>query len=183
MGREFMDAMDAMGFSDQNTRPLLTNADEHSSERDNHLDEEDRIFEEAFQNVMPEDAVGTEDKIAACTQPSSNPYHGTNGTVLRRIRHGEIKAAGSLDLHGLTQDKARKALDRFIRHSQREEHRMVLVIVGQGYHSRQHAVLQQAVPRWLREDLADIVLRILPAPREFGGAGALCVILREAKPR
>jgi len=174
--------MDAMGFSDQNTRSMPTSPDEASSERDSRLDEEDRIFEEAFQNVMPEDDLQTEDSRGIYTQTSNNPYHGASATILRRIRHGEIKAAGSLDLHGLTRDKARNALDRFVRHSQREGHRMVLVIVGQGFHSRKHAVLQQAVPKWLREDLADIVLRILPAPRELGGAGALCIILRRTNP-
>jgi DNA-nicking Smr family endonuclease len=84
---------------------------------------------------------------------------------------------GRIDLHGLTQDEAHRALTAFIGRMRRSGARCVLVITGRGL--RTGGVLRQAVPQWLdAPGLRDMVLAFGPARIEHGGEGALYVLLR-----
>ncbi|MGQ0531597.1 MAG: Smr/MutS family protein [Caulobacteraceae bacterium] len=95
----------------------------------------------------------------------------------KRVRRGNLKIGGQLDLHGHTQDTARAALRRFLRAAQRRGNRTVIVITGAGRGGE--GVLKERLPEWLGEgEIAALVAGYAPAHRSHGGAGAFYVFLR-----
>ena len=102
-----------------------------------------------------------------------------DGVTIEGVRYGPIEAR--LDLHGMTQAEAHRALAGFIRTARGGGKRCVLVITGRGA-PRDHGgagVLREAVPRWLAEPgLRPHLLAIATAQPQDGGAGALYVMLR-----
>ena len=98
-----------------------------------------------------------------------------------RIAREREEIGGRIDLHGLTQDRARVALERFVQGSWAEGYRAILVITGKGVQG--DGVLRRRVPEWLgAPHLAHIVAGISEAHRRHGGEGALYVALKR-KPR
>jgi DNA-nicking Smr family endonuclease len=106
---------------------------------------------------------------------------GFDAQVMKRLRTGGFRIQGTLDLHGLTRDKAQAALDPFIGQARREGHRCVLVITGKGLNSEdQIPVLRTGLQQWLtRGRLARQVLAYCSAQPADGGAGAVYVLLRK----
>ncbi len=105
---------------------------------------------------------------------------GFDPQVVRRLRTGGFRIQGTLDLHGLTRDRALAAVDPFIVQSRREAKRCVLVITGKGLNSEaQVPVLRNELVGWLsRGKLARCVLAFCPAQPADGGSGAVYVLLR-----
>jgi DNA-nicking Smr family endonuclease len=99
----------------------------------------------------------------------------------QRLKRGQMPIEARLDLHGMTQDEAHRALDRFIREMYDAGRRAVLIITGKG--TREGVgVLRQAVPRWLAEARCrSYVLATEEARPQHGGAGALYVLLRRKR--
>jgi DNA-nicking Smr family endonuclease len=98
-----------------------------------------------------------------------------------RIARERDPIGARLDLHGLTQDRARSTLERFLARAWDEGFRAVLVITGKGVTG--DGVLRRAAPEWLAApQLAHIVAGISEAHRRHGGEGALYVALKR-KPR
>jgi DNA-nicking Smr family endonuclease len=98
-----------------------------------------------------------------------------------RIAKERDAIGGRLDLHGLTQDRARAVLERFLARAWDDGQRAVLVITGKGFTG--DGVLRRATPEWLAAPhLAHIVAGISEAHRRHGGEGALYVALKR-KPR
>jgi DNA-nicking Smr family endonuclease len=100
-------------------------------------------------------------------------------------RHRIVKQrepiGGRLDLHGLTQDRARAVLEAFLRSAWDDGWRAVLVITGKGVQG--DGVLRKRAPEWLgAPHLGHIVAGISEAHRRHGGEGALYVALKR-KPR
>ena len=94
-----------------------------------------------------------------------------------RIAKERDPIGARIDLHGMTQDRARAALQSFLRRSWDEGYRAVLVITGKG--SRGDGVLRRQTPEWLAEPaLREIVAGISEAHRRHGGEGALYVALK-----
>jgi DNA-nicking Smr family endonuclease len=125
-------------------------------------------------------------KAAARPGPSAPPRAAPTGEGTpmfdrrRFARGGGTAVEARLDLHGLTQDEAHRALTRFIEASSRAGLRQVLVITGKGRQGE--GVLRGAVPRWLAEDsLRGRVLAASPAAPRDGGSGALYLRLRRAR--
>lgn len=110
-----------------------------------------------------------------------------------RLRRGEMEIDARLDLHGLDQDKARDALEKFIVGAHRAEKRCVLVITGTGkrgvrdgdeeeWFMPQKGVLKQKVPEWLAgEKLRHLIVKTHPAQRKHGGEGAMYVLIRRRR--
>jgi DNA-nicking Smr family endonuclease len=100
--------------------------------------------------------------------------------VVRKLRAGEVAVQGHLDLHGLTRDEARSALERYVLASRQAGKRCVLVVHGRGLHSKdQIPVLKTSVQLWLtRGRIARSVLAFTTARPHDGGAGAVYVLLR-----
>jgi DNA-nicking Smr family endonuclease len=105
---------------------------------------------------------------------------GFDERVRRKLRAGAFSTQAHVDLHGLTRDEARAALERFVEQAKLSGHRCVLVVTGRGLHSRdQVPVLKAGVQAWLsRGRLARHVLAFCTARPQDGGAGALYVLLR-----
>jgi len=98
-----------------------------------------------------------------------------------RIAKERDPIGARLDLHGLTHDRARSTLERFLARAWDEGYRAVLVITGKGVQG--DGVLRRAAPEWLAAPhLAHIVAGISEAHRKHGGEGALYVALKR-KPR
>jgi DNA-nicking Smr family endonuclease len=106
--------------------------------------------------------------------------HGFDANVLRKLRAGEFSTQAHVDLHGLTRDEAKGALERFVQKARVAGHRCVLVVTGRGLHSKdQVPVLKAGVQQWLsRGRLAKHVLAFCSARPRDGGAGAVYVLLR-----
>lgn len=110
--------------------------------------------------------------------PEDDELRPLAGNRLRQVKRGIISLDRQLDLHGLTREEALAALPRFLSSARLAGEKGVLVITGQGLHSADGPVLQQAVAGWLRDQGRELVLEYAPAPRELGGGGALVVFLR-----
>src|SRR5487761_35452 len=102
--------------------------------------------------------------------------------TLKSLKRGEMPVEARLDLHGLTQAAAHRALVRFIAEVAADGVRLALVITGKGRGGE--GVLREAVPRWLGEaGTRAQILAVTPAPPQLGGGGALCVLLRRRRER
>ena len=107
-----------------------------------------------------------------------------------RLRRGQMAIEGRLDLHGMTQSEAERALDRFLAASAAAGKRCLLVITGKGSTARgddsvipaRVGVLRDAVPGWLaKPGNRRLVVATHPAARRHGGGGALYVLLRRRR--
>ena len=102
--------------------------------------------------------------------------------TLDRLRRGQLRPEGRLDLHGMTQAEAHGALEKFIPRAQGAGRRCVIVITGKGSVSAGGGVLRNAVPGWLNApSLRPSVLAFAEAVPRDGGAGALYVLLRRKR--
>ena len=109
--------------------------------------------------------------------PPLDQFTGVDRATAERLRRGRRAIEARLDLHGMTQPEAHRALQGFVSGSRAAGRRCVLVITGHGRSSG--GILKSAVPRWLHEpDLRRDVLAIAPARPQHGGSGALYLLLR-----
>jgi DNA-nicking Smr family endonuclease len=120
---------------------------------------------------------------AAPASPSPPPldrFAGIDRATAERLKRGKLAIEARLDLHGLIQDEAHRALTGFVGGSRASGLRCVLVITGRG--AVGGGILRQAVPRWLDEPgLRRHLLAIAPAQPCDGGAGALYLLLRRSE--
>jgi len=110
-------------------------------------------------------------------QPPLDRFAGLDRATAERLKRGRYPVEARLDLHGMTQAEAHRALSGFVAASRSLGRRSVLVITGHGRISG--GILKAAVPRWLAEpELRRHLLAITPAQPRDGGAGALYLLLR-----
>lgn len=118
-------------------------------------------------------------------QPAPRPslhQHPIEEPVAKKLAKGRLPIDSRIDLHGMTQDRARFALLDFLQMSQRAGDRIVLVITGKG--SSGQGVLRQNVPQWLTlPPLSGVVNGFRTSHISHGGEGALYVRLRKPKMR
>jgi DNA-nicking Smr family endonuclease len=111
--------------------------------------------------------------------PALDRFSGIDRANAERLKRGFHPIEARLDLHGMTQAEAHRALAAFVRQSHDAGRRCVLVITGRGFGPIGPGVLKLAVPRWLEDAaLRRRILAIAPAQPRDGGAGALYVLLR-----
>jgi DNA-nicking Smr family endonuclease len=110
-----------------------------------------------------------------------HPIAGLDRRQALRLKRGQLPVEARLDLHGLTQAEAHRALAGFVARSAAAGRRVLLIVTGKG--SREGTgVLKEAVPRWLEEpQMRARVLATAPAVPRDGGAGALYILLRRAR--
>jgi DNA-nicking Smr family endonuclease len=98
-----------------------------------------------------------------------------------RIAKEREEIGARIDLHGMTQERARAALEAFLFRAFDDGWRAVLVITGKGVQG--DGVLRKNVPAWLgAPHLAHVVAGLSEAARHHGGEGALYVALKR-KPK
>jgi DNA-nicking Smr family endonuclease len=107
---------------------------------------------------------------------------GLDPSIVRRLRRGEYAVQGHIDLHGMTREEAKGAVDRFLREARNQGKRCVLVVHGRGTHSKdQVPILKEALKAWLAANrFGRHVLAFATARPADGGAGAVYVLLRRA---
>ncbi len=107
---------------------------------------------------------------------------GLDQTIVAKLRRGEFAVQGHLDLHGMTREEAKAAVEGFLRRSRQGGKRCVLLVHGRGTHSRdQLPVLKEALRTWLQTNrFGRHVLAFATARPVDGGAGAVYVLLRRA---
>lgn len=95
----------------------------------------------------------------------------------KRIVRGHEPLEARIDLHGMTHDRARAALESYLLRVWDEGCREVLVITGKG--TQGDGVLRRFTPEWLAAPpLRAIVAGVSQAHRRHGGEGALYVALK-----
>ena len=121
---------------------------------------------------------GLPNKPSPVLQPLDR-FAGVDRATAEKVKRGRYPVAGRLDLHGLTQIEAHRALVDFVSGARAAGKRCVLVITGHGRISG--GVLKASVPRWLSEpELRRHILATAPAQPQHGGDGALYLLLRKA---
>ena len=100
----------------------------------------------------------------------------------QRFKRGQLPVEARLDLHGMTQTEAHRALSAFLSGQHAAGRRCVIVVTGKGVGKEGGGVLRNAVPRWLNEaPNRDKVLAFEYARQRDGGAGALYVLLKRKR--
>ena len=119
-------------------------------------------------------------KASNVREPSLDSLAGIDRANAERLKRGRHDIEARLDLHGLTQSEAHRALSGFVIDSQAAGRRCVLVITGRGRLGG--GILRAAVPRWLAEPgLRRHLLGIAQAQPHHGGGGALYLLLRRTR--
>ncbi|MGH6878786.1 MAG: Smr/MutS family protein [Rhizomicrobium sp.] len=177
-------------------------------------DEERELFEGALADAAPLKKAPRRPKkiapasapVAAIPQVKALPRNavevprrtvGIDGNTADRLRRGLLDPHARLDLHGLTERAAHRALVTFLRGAKTRKLRLVLIVTGKGGNAgsrgdedvafdlgldmRMRGVLRTMTPRWLQEPgLAELIAHTCEAHRRHGGAGALYVYLRKS---
>jgi DNA-nicking Smr family endonuclease len=101
---------------------------------------------------------------------------GIQASALRKLRRGDYRVQGELDLHGLTVSEAKQALREFLAHALMRQWRCVRIIHGKGLRSGHRGpVLKGMVGATLRK--VGPVLAYVSARQVDGGTGAVYVLL------
>lgn len=114
-------------------------------------------------------------KKALAAPPQKQGFDRATETKLKK---GKLPLEGRIDLHGMTQEEAHRALRRFITDSLKAGRRTVLVITGKGRAGG--GVLRRMLPFWLEEpSLQKMVIALTAAQPRDGGDGAFYLRLRK----
>lgn len=127
-------------------------------------------------------------------RPGPPPLAPLDRRTTQKLSRGTISIDARIDLHGMTQEAARRRLLGFLGEAQARGDKLVLVITGKGRAGRggaeAHAdplepgrgVLRRVVPEWLAAPgLRATVVGFSPARPEHGGDGALYVRVRRPR--
>lgn len=100
-----------------------------------------------------------------------------NKQTIRKLRRGQFKVDEELDLHGMTVEMARTALENFLTDCKYNSWRCVSIIHGKGISSEnKKPVIKNKVNNWLQQ--RDDVLAFCSATRADGGTGAIYLLLK-----
>ncbi len=100
----------------------------------------------------------------------------------QKLRRGQMPVEARIDLHGMTQTEAHRALTAFVDRQWFAGKRCVMVVTGKGSGQEGGGVLRRMVPRWLNEGSTRTkVLAFDYARQRDGGAGALYVLLKRKR--
>lgn len=108
-----------------------------------------------------------------------DPPGGVDGATWQRLRGGKLSPERSLDLHGLTAQRAFQALVAFLRSAHADGLRCVEVITGRGSGDA-IGVLRRELPLWLnRPDIRPLVLAA--AHPHAANPGSVRLLLRRVR--
>ncbi len=112
----------------------------------------------------------------------------------QRVIRGKVEVDAKIDLHGMRQSEAHRALIDRVLKARLDGARVLLVITGKGtagggplhrpepFRARGGGVLKAQVPGWLAcEPLRSMIFSVQQAHRKHGGAGALYVFLKRVR--
>ena len=89
-----------------------------------------------------------------------------------------VKPQDSLDLHGLTRERALQSIKKFIFESKKNNLKVVLIIHGKGFRSENKiAVLKDLVEYYIETEGKYCIKYSVEAPARLGGSGAKLIYL------
>lgn len=129
---------------------------------------------------LPNAKLSDGDPYSLDDAPESYRASGVSGEALRRLRREANKIRECLDLHGLTREQARVAIQHFVRSAAARGVLRVRIVHGQGYGSQGGtSVLRYLARHWLAQ-MPEVLGFVTPSPAE-GGKGAVVVLLRSSQ--
>jgi DNA-nicking Smr family endonuclease len=147
---------------------------------------ERKEFAKDFKEARP-----IKSKAAPRTAKKPGGTGGLDGNTQDRLKRGLIAPDATLDLHGMTQERAHRTLARFLHGARERGNRLIVVVTGKGnpraadaaaWTQSPHGVLKDMVPRWLAEpELKALIALVQSAHIRHGGGGALYVYLRKGR--
>jgi DNA-nicking Smr family endonuclease len=118
-------------------------------------------------------------------KPSAPPLAPLGRREKSRLSRGRSEIDARLDLHGMTQTRAHRALHGFLQRAHSDGLTFVLVITGKGKvggSESERGVLRRQVPQWLSlPEFRSLVVGFEEAHIGHGGEGALYVRIRRAR--
>ena len=124
-------------------------------------------------------------KIARAPKPLAAPPLAPIGRRERsQLSRGRKEIDARLDLHGMTQTRAHRALAGFLQRAHSDGLTFVLIITGKGKMGAEseRGVLRRQVPQWLSlPEFRSLVVGFEEAHVGHGGEGALYVRIRRAR--
>lgn len=136
--------------------------------------------------VRPPRPAGSPKQTSVVLRPKNPPPLAPLGRRERsHLARGRKEIEARLDLHGMTQARAHRALIGFLSRASEDGLTFVLVITGKGRSGAldsERGVLRRQVPEWLGlPEFRSLVVGFEEASIGHGGAGALYVRLRRAR--
>ena len=123
--------------------------------------------------------------IAAPPKPSQPPLAPLGRRERSQLSRGRKDIDARLDLHGMTQTRAHRALFGFLQRAHHDGLTFVLIITGKGKvggAESERGVLRRQVPQWLSlPEFRSMVVGFEEAHIGHGGEGALYVRVRRAR--
>jgi DNA-nicking Smr family endonuclease len=124
-------------------------------------------------------------KVSKAGKPGAPPLVPLGRRERTRLSRGKSEIDARLDLHGMTQMRAHRALLGFLQRAHREGLTFVLVITGKGSADGlepERGVLRRQVPQWLSmPEFRSLVVGFDEAHIGHGGEGALYVRVRRSR--
>jgi DNA-nicking Smr family endonuclease len=122
-------------------------------------------------------------KIAPPPKPQAPPLAPIGRRDRAKLSRGKQEIDARIDLHGMTQTRAHRALFGFLQRAHHEGFTFVLVITGKGrLGDTERGVLRRQVPQWLAlPEFRALVVGFEEAHIGHGGEGALYVRVRRAR--
>lgn len=132
--------------------------------------ERDAVLQESLGHLSPLAPVEETGEALVYRRPHLNP------AVFRKLRAGQYRVDGEIDLHGLRAAMVEPALQQFLAEALREGARVVRVVHGKGLRSGNRGpVLKLVASHYLAR--IDAVLGFASAREVDGGSGAILVLL------
>lgn len=117
--------------------------------------------------------------------PSAPPLARLGRRERSQLSRGRKEIDARIDLHGMTQTRAHRALSDFLRRAHADGLTFVLVITGKGRSGEsesERGVLRRQVPQWLSlPEFRTLVVGFEEAHIGHGGEGALYVRIRRVR--
>jgi DNA-nicking Smr family endonuclease len=123
-------------------------------------------------------------KIAPAPRPQAPPLAPLGRRERAQLSRGRKEIDARIDLHGMTQTRAHRALFGFLQRAQDDGLSFVLVITGKGKvgAESERGVLRRQVPQWLNlPEFRLLVVGYEEAHVGHGGEGALYVRVRRSR--
>jgi DNA-nicking Smr family endonuclease len=124
-------------------------------------------------------------QTASPPKPATPPLAPLGRRERSKLSRGRMEIDARLDLHGMTQLRAHRALFGFLQRAHGDGLTFVLVITGKGrvgVAESERGVLRRQVPQWLAlPEFRSLVVGFEEAHIGHGGEGALYVRIRRSK--
>jgi DNA-nicking Smr family endonuclease len=124
-------------------------------------------------------------KILPVPKPEPPPLAPLGRRERSQLSRGRKEIEARLDLHGMMQARAHRALLSFLQRAHRDGFAFVLVITGKGRTTgpeSERGILRRQVPQWLGlPEFRSLVVGFEEAHIGHGGEGALYVRIRRAR--